>query len=151
MINTSTTNNAINTSTTNNVINQDNISSDDFSLPTFQPMPLPDFCWGNLDGTSFCNAVNCAYDEVIHWKKRFSSVTSGALGKKFINEMTKLISAYSEGSSIESIALKALMIMPSLLLQKPFFKSKMRHHSQCLKCRLALWEKGNIDELIHEG
>ena len=43
------------------------------------------------------------------------------------------------------------MIMPSLLLQKPFLKSKMRHHSQCLKRRLALWEEGNLNELIREG
>ena len=43
------------------------------------------------------------------------------------------------------------MTMPALLLQKPHSKSKTRDHISCLTRRLALWEKGDVAELIKEG
>ena len=47
-------------------------------------------------------------------------------------------------------AIKALMVMPSLLLQKPFQKSKAKDHKQCLERRLALWTAGDIQSLLQE-
>ena len=53
----------------------------------------------------------------------------------------------------KDIALKVLMVMPALLLQKPSFKStaKQHSHSQCLSRRLTQWEQGEFDNLLREA
>ena len=55
------------------------------------------------------------------------------------------------GSALESIALKAAMIMPVLLLQRPHIKSKESDHVKLLSRRLLLWSKGDIDSLVSKG
>ena len=42
------------------------------------------------------------------------------------------------------------MRMPSLMLQKPHAKSKANEDVACLQCRLSLWEKGDILNLLKE-
>ena len=48
-------------------------------------------------------------------------------------------------------ALKALMVLPALLLQKPSAKSKTKDHTACLTRRLEDWKLGNIEKLIQEA
>ena len=52
---------------------------------------------------------------------------------------------------MESIALKAAMVLPALLLQKPHKQSKSCEHIKCLECHLHLWQEGDIDALLKEG
>ena len=98
------------------------------SLSPFAAMSDPKFKWGEIDGRSFCEAVSEAYDEITHWKRNVFSPPSGQSGKAFIKECTRLLLEYAEGSSLECVAVKALMVLPSLLLQKPFQKSEARDH-----------------------
>ncbi len=57
---------------------------------------------------------------------------NGAVEKGFLTEMTRLINAWNdESENLKDIAIKALMFMPALLLQKPSYKSKAKHHSEC--------------------
>ena len=51
----------------------------------------------------------------------------------------------------KKISIKALMIMPSLLLQKPSFNSKAKDNVDALKRRLEHWKRGDIDNLLIEG
>ena len=67
-------------------------------------------------------------------------VPSGKCGKQFVGELTRLFNAFAMESDLESIALKAAMTLPSLMLQKPHAKSKTHDHISCLQCRLSLWE-----------
>ena len=78
-------------------------------------------------------------------------IPSGKSGNSFIRELTRLIRAYAEGSAMESVALKAAMIMPSLLLQKSHRTSKAKDHAAQLERRLKSWEDGDIDSLLLEG
>ena len=55
------------------------------------------------------------------------------------------------GSSIELVALKALIVLCILLMQKPSRVSKIRDHISCLERCLALWKDGNLNELVLEG
>ena len=50
-----------------------------------------------------------------------------------------------------SVALRAIIVMPILLLQKPRKNSKLKEHSACLEKRLALWLDGNLKDLLVEG
>ena len=58
-----------------------------------------------------------------------------------------LYRAYAEGSALERVALKATIILPILLLQKPHYSSKFREHVACL----SVWKMGDIDALLQEG
>ena len=61
--------------------------------------------------------------------------------------------SYADSSVLESVALKAVMIVPALLLQKPFHHSTAKDHVKCLdpERRLVKWHAGRIDDLIHES
>ena len=47
--------------------------------------------------------------------------------------------------------LKAVMVLPALLLQKPHLKAKSKDLSVRLNDRFARWQDGDIDSLLHEG
>ena len=75
----------------------------------------------------------------------------GPSGKEFILKMTRLFTAFVERSSLQPIALQAVMTMPALLLQKPHNCFKAKDHIHCLKRRLEVWKAGRISELVQEG
>ena len=111
------------------------------------PWPLPscsqpNFQWGSKDGKAFCDMIDEAYDDIVHWKRNIFLLPSGVAGKSFIQEITRLLLAFAEGSALECIALKASFVMQILLLQKPSRKSKSKDHVNHLKRRLELWKQG---------
>ena len=55
-----------------------------------------------------------------------------------------------QGSPLKDITFKAIMVMSTLMLQKPSQKSK-RDHLKALKRRLELWESDDIIELLKES
>ena len=120
-------------------------------FPTYPQVNSPCFKWGNIDGIMFQNAVNCAYNEVVHWRRNIFKVPSGKAGKSFVRELSRLFRAYAEGTALESVALTAAMTLPSLLLQKPHRSSKAKEHTQCLERCMKLWIEGDLDELLREG
>ena len=96
-------------------------------------------------------AIESAYSEIVHWRPNFFKVPSGASGKCFVSELARLLEAFATESAFEAFALKAVMTLLALVLQRPHAKSKTRDHIQCLQRRFALWEKGDIAELLREG
>ena len=120
-------------------------------FPDFTPISNSMFCWGDAVGSAFSSAVKAAYSEVVHWKRNIFMVPSGAQGKKFTNELSRLFRAYAEASALESVALYAAMAMPALLLQKPHKSSRTHDHIACLERRLRLWDAGDIHSLLQEG
>ena len=52
---------------------------------------------------------------------------------------------------MESTALRAAMLKPILLLQKPYVGSKTKQHLTCLERWLILWKVEDIDALVKEG
>ena len=68
-----------------------------------------------VDGVSFTGAVDSAYTEVIHWRRNqcrivhwhrnVFKVPSGKTGKAFVAELSHLLCAYAEGSTLETIVL----------------------------------------------
>lgn len=113
-------------------------------LPTFTPVPEPDFRWGEVkEGRSFACALNRIYDEIVQLKRNLFKVSSGNAGKAFVRELSRMFNAYAEGSALECVAMKAAMTMPALLLQKPSSRSKAREHALHLERRLKLWMDGS--------
>ena len=120
-------------------------------LPVYSPINEPTFAWGNIDGDTFSHSITCCYAEVVHWKRNLFKVPSGKVGSSFVKELTRLIRAYADSSALESVALKAVMVMPHLLLQKSHRTSKTKDHITQLERRLKSWADGDIDHLLREG
>lgn len=48
--------------------------------PDERHMPEPDFLWGERDGVTFCNLIESAYSEEVHWKHNIFMIPSGKAG-----------------------------------------------------------------------
>lgn len=68
-----------------------------------------------------------------------------------MHELSRMFRAYAECSALESVAMQAAMVMPTLLLQKPHPHSKAKDHIHHLERRLQLWGSGKLKELLVEG
>ena len=78
----------------------------------------PHFHWGPVDSETFSLSLDATYQEIVHWKKNSFDVSHGSVGKRFVAELAWLFRAVGKGSSLESIALKAVFVVCVLLLQK---------------------------------
>ena len=76
---------------------------------------------------------------------------TGAAGKSFINKITQMINAWVYDTLIMNIVLKALHVMPALLLQKPSKNSKSKDHLKSIERRFEIWKERNLNELYKEG
>ena len=107
--------------------------------------------WGNHSADDLNQIISAIYEEVVFWRKNLFKLPSGAAGKSYITETTKLITMWNEGRKpMYDVALKMVMVMPALLLQKPSTKSSAKQHKEYLKKRLDHWTGGNFDELMQE-
>ena len=104
--------------------------------------------WNSWEVLTQCEGI---YGVIVKWRRNIFLLPSGAAGKAFIEEMTKVANNFTAGSAMESVAMTLLMIMPSLLLQKPSKRSKAKEHTEVLKRRLVLWQAGKLEELLREG
>ena len=120
-------------------------------LPEAIRMSLPDFLWAEMAGHDFSLNLEEAYLEITGWHRNLFLVPSGSVGRSFVKELTRLIDGYAKGSALESVALKAAMVMPSLVLQKPHAKSKTKDHVTHLDRCLDTWKKGDLETLLREG
>jgi hypothetical protein len=71
-------------------------------------------------------------------------VPSGKSGNTFVRKISPLLNTFADASALEAIAVKAAMVMPALLLQKPHRKSEAKEHSSHLNHHLALQNSENI-------
>ena len=117
-------------------------------LPSYCGMSVPSFIWDNVKGTNFVQRISSAYDVIVHWRCNLFLVPFGKVGKAFVQELARLFTADGEGGALECIAIKAVIIMCSLLLQRPHRSAKTRDFIASLKCRLDLWGK---QERLREG
>ena len=109
------------------------------------------YVWGSHTKDDIFQIINAAYEEVVFWRKNVFMLPIGQAGKSFIKEMTKMIEMWNNDGNLKDICLKAAMVMPALLLQKPTFKSKSKEHSACLTRRMKLWLEGDFDSLMKES
>ena len=103
------------------------------TLPKFRASNEPKFTWGTLSG-----AEMTIDNAIVTWRRNVFLIPSGKAGKAFVVEIARLIRSYAEASTLESIALKAVVVMQALLLQKPHTRSRAREHSEHLSRRLYL-------------
>ena len=87
-------------------------------LPLFNPASPPSFTWGEKEGEEILQTLHSIRDKVVHWEPNLFDIPLGAAGKRFVEENIRLISAFADGSALESASLLALMVLPALTLQR---------------------------------
>ena len=123
----------------------------DPELPNCMPIVDPTFTWSCHKSTTFITSLNAAYNEVVHWRPNLFRVPYGKAGKSFVSELARLYNSFASKSAMECIAMKAAVVLPILMLQKPSSKSKAKEHNSCLERRLNTWLDGGLDNLLFEG
>ena len=78
----------------------------------------------NANSDVMKNKFDEVYNKVVHWRKSLFLLPSGSTGKRFIEEMTRLVNSWTFRSEQDTIAMKVLMVLPTLLLKKniPYIK-----------------------------
>ena len=94
--------------------------------------------------------IDNAYNELMHWKRNLFDPRKGTPGKNFISELTKLINRWSSKSPNRDICIKALMVMPSLILQRISNKCKTSKIKSHVDRRLNLWKNKDVEGLLNE-
>ena len=122
------------------------------NLPDYEVLPneIKNKTWGNISHESFCDTINGVYDEIVHFRRNIFNAPSGRAGKAFIEELAFWIKQFNSNSDLNSVALKAFMVLPTLILQKPSATSKSKEHSLAIERRLNLWRQGDLDLLLKE-
>ena len=131
------------------IVGQDDLVSN--ALPSFPLANPPNFTWGEKDGVKVKDDIDRIYSEVVHWRHNLFKIPSGKHGKDLVHEMARLFNSYAEASSMEGVAIKAAMVFPALVLQKPFKTSRSKDHSKCLERRMKEWEAGHFLALFDEA
>ena len=97
----------------------------------------------NPDSDVMKNKFDDVYNTVVLCRKSLFLLPSGSTGKRFIEEMTRLINSWTFRSEQNTIAMKAPMALPTLLLQKTSFTSKSKDNIETLKEDLTSGKMGN--------
>lgn len=83
--------------------------------------------------------------------KSIQPADSGGASNEYIRELTRLTNSWSERSPLRAVAMKAMSIMPALLLQNTSKNSKSKDYTKALERRLKNWRSGNLLDLFDEA
>ena len=92
--------------------------------------------WDNHSQPDINGIISVIYKESARYCRYLFLLQTRNVGMKCINKCTKLINAWAVNSTLHKITLKALSIMPSLLLPKLIKKSKTKEQNE--------WQEGEI-------
>ena len=107
-------------------------------IPPSNNNEVAHYTWRRYQDIEFEENVTFIYEQIVYWKKNLFLLPMGKASKLFIDELTKLFNAWIDDSSMKKMAMKAVMIMPSLLLQKPSNESKSKDHLKTFQRRMEL-------------
>ena len=127
------------------------VSNVDVNTETQSDREREKFYWNTVPGNVYQKDLEEVYEQIVYWRKNVFMLTTGASGKKFINEITILFDQWTNDTPLKSLVLKAIHVMLALLLQNPSRKSKARDHLIALERRLKLWSERSINKLLDES
>ena len=83
-------------------------------------------------------------------EKKFIHASIWEKRENYIYEYTRLIRKLINNNQLQQVAIKLMLIMPSLLFQRSSQTSKSKDHIECLNKRLQLWKESNLDMFVRE-
>ena len=111
---------------------------------------MPTKTYNGINGQTLVKTVDDIYQASTKWRKNQFLLPTGQCGKDCIKLSTEWLNQFNNKTCFEGIALKVLMVIPNLMLQKPSARSKTKDHSERLTARLKLWNEGKLNEIWKE-
>ncbi len=115
-----------------NAIAKDNVEFLDHTiranLPPYKKAEHISKDYNGINKIDFFPLISNTYEDIVTWKKNLFKLPSGKCGREFIKLMTDWLQKYNSDSTFQCIAMKVVMILPNILLQKPSATSKSRPH-----------------------
>ena len=74
-------------------------------VAVFEEVIAEPVVWGSYNMTDIELIINATYDEIVHWRRNIFILPSGAAGKAFIRETTRLLELWTNDTNINHIAL----------------------------------------------
>ena len=109
------------------------------------------FRWGQQTRENVIANVCLVYEEITKFRKNIFDLPKTSTGNKFVGELTRLFKSAMPGNALQIIALKALAILPHLVLQKATPQDRAKENKINLDRRLALWFSGEFLLLLEEA
>ena len=75
--------------------------------------------FGSYCAADLSHALEATYSEIVHWRINSFKVPASKAAKEFVYELSRLFLIFASASSMVSIALRAVIVLPILLFQKP--------------------------------
>ena len=96
--------------------------------------------------------IETMYNKILYFKHHnMFTPSQGTTTEMMTREMTRIIEEYNNDTSGKAMAMKLLMIMPKLLLQKEHMKAKKKENDKAFRRRMEAWQKGEYLELMEEA
>ena len=89
-------------------------------------IPCTKYMWRRYKYYNFEKYLSTVYEKTVFWKEDIFLLLSGKAGRKFIDEVSRLMNEWLKDSTLKDIVFKAIMVMLNLLLQKPSHKIKIK-------------------------
>ena len=80
----------------------------------YPPVADSKFVWGTTDSVSFIHSLDAAYCEVRHWIRNSFMMPQSSARRAFVSKLARLFRSVGEGSALESIVLKAVLLFVPL-------------------------------------
>ena len=93
------------------------------------------FCCNKNPGSIFQKDLHEAYEQFVYSQKNIFLLPSGDAGKRFINEINRLLNLWANESLLKNVATKVIHVMPGLLLQKLSKSLRAKDHLNALERR----------------
>ena len=133
-----------------------NEHNDEFKdiLCTELPGSLPEFTPANISQTIVwsqssenvitvnSSEIDKAYDEITAWRKNSFLVPYGKTGRDFIDQLTKHLNDWNNGSEKSACSFKSVFCSPGARTAKTKSKIKSKRSQEYLEKRLPLWKEG---------
>ena len=96
------------------------------------------YIWGKYKDHEFEKNLSQVYETVVFWRKNLFLLPSGKAGRKFTEEVSRLMSECLHDSPLKDIAFKAIMVMPSLLQVKTLTEIKIKRSFEGLGTKIGI-------------
>ena len=77
--------------------------------------------------------------------------SQGTTTEMMTREMTRIIDEHNNDTSGKMMAMKLLMVMPKLPLQKGHMRAKKKENDKAFRRRMEAWKKEDYLELMEEA
>ena len=95
--------------------------------------------------------IETIFNKIVYFKHHnMFTPSQGTTTEMMTRKMMRIIEEYNNDTSGKAMAMKLLMIMPKLLLQK-HMKAKKKENYKAFRRRMEAWQKGEYLELMEEA